>query len=102
MDELMVPVAEIPTQNIDPWRATLERLLSDRAHYEDLSTRCRRAALAYARNLNATPFEEYLRKIVQLPKRSRTGTSARANPVLSPDKRRLLALRLKRRALETE
>ena len=105
MDELMVPLAEIPAQNIGPWRATLERLLSDVAHYDDLAARCRRTALAYARNLNAVPFESYLRKIVQQPKRSlmsRTGLRSHGDPALSADKRRLLALRLKRRALETE
>ena len=102
MDELMVPVAEIPRQDIGPWRATLERLINDPAHYEALSTRCRRAALAYAHNLNAVPFEEYLKQMVQLPKRSvledRAAITVPAGDELSPEKRRLLAQRLRRRS----
>jgi glycosyltransferase involved in cell wall biosynthesis len=102
MDELMVPLAEIPRQDIGPWRATLERLITDPAPYEALSVRCRRAALAYARNLNALPFEEYLRQIVQLPKRSMSGNTVAvttpAGDELSPAKRRLLAQRLRRRS----
>src|SRR5689334_15959644 len=71
MDELMVPVAEVPPQDSGPWRATLERLISEPGHYRDLSARCRSTALAYTRDLSVLPFERYLRAIVQLPKRSR-------------------------------
>ncbi|MEO6064826.1 MAG: glycosyltransferase, partial [Bryobacteraceae bacterium] len=32
VDEQMVPIAEVPPQNIEPWVAALSRLLNDRAH----------------------------------------------------------------------
>lgn len=96
VDELMVPAAEIPPQNVEPWAAALERLLTDRAHYQELSARSRRAALAYARNLTAGPFEAYLKKVLASP-RTRAGMPRPGGRVaLSDDRRRLLALRLKR------
>src|SRR5262245_57728902 len=101
IDELMVPVAEIPRQEIAPWLVTLQGLITDQARYQELSAKCRAAALNYTRDLSALPFEEYLGKIVQLPK----GSAAAGNPAgdnlqedaLSPEKRRLLASRLRRR-----
>ena len=49
VDELMVPMVEIPPQDVGPWAAVLERLVTDRAHYEQLSAASRQAALEYAR-----------------------------------------------------
>ena len=60
VDEQMVPVAEVPPQDIAPWRDALARLLTDRAHYEEIAAQSRAAALEYARNLNVGPFEEIL------------------------------------------
>ena len=93
VNELMVPAAEIPEQDIAPWRAALDRLLSDRAHYESLSARSRERALAYAAGLTCLPFEAYLEKIVASPKRGRPAPK----PALSPERRKLLALRLRRK-----
>ncbi|MGO9261925.1 MAG: FkbM family methyltransferase [Bryobacteraceae bacterium] len=76
VDELMVPAAEIPEQDIGPWQAVLERLLTDRAHYERLSAASRHAALAYAGSLTCLPFEAYLEKIVQSPRRREAATIA--------------------------
>jgi len=71
-------------------------LLTDRAHYEQLAERSRRTALEYARNLHAGPFEAYLEKVLRAPRR-RTGMPRRSGrAALSDDRRRLLALRLKR------
>jgi surfactin synthase thioesterase subunit/glycosyltransferase involved in cell wall biosynthesis len=95
LDMKMVPVAEVPPQNIEPWQRALERLVSDRAHYEDLSARSRQAALSYVRNLNVLPFEQYLQQVVSQPKQAiATGGAA----PLSEEKRKLLSLRLKKRA----
>jgi glycosyltransferase involved in cell wall biosynthesis len=118
VDELMVPVADIPEQDVGPWEAALRRLLTDRAHYEQLSADSRKAALAYARDLNVLLFEAYLETILRLPKRQelsknpgdtperiRKPNIPRSQPGMSPDslpaplssaKRKLLALRLKR------
>ncbi len=34
LDEQMVPVAQVPAQDVGPWREALGRLLADREHYE--------------------------------------------------------------------
>jgi len=96
VDELMVPAVDIPPQDVGPWAAVLERLLTDRAHYEQLAADSRRAALAYARDMNAAPFEAYLEKILRLPRRPAGARRPNVRGPLSEDRRRLLALRLKR------
>src|ERR1044071_8740910 len=93
VDELMVPTAEIPTRDIVPWQTALERLVSDRAHYEQLSARIRARALDYARPLDPLPLEAYLLQIVEAPRR-RPGAAGAHQP--QRDRRKLLALRLKK------
>ena len=80
-----------------PWRTVLERLSTDRAHYEQLSAASRQAALAYAAGLTGESFEAYLEKIVQTPKRRETAGGESLKPVLSPERQRLMALRLRRK-----
>ncbi len=100
LDEQMVPVADVPPQDIGPWQAALEELLSDPARYARLSEQSRAAALAYLKNLNVGPFETLLERTVAQPKHA----AARApepqpeslTDKLSPEKRRLLALRLRK------
>lgn len=97
LDEQMVPVAEVPQQDIEPWREALARLLADRAHYEEVSAQSRRAALRYAQDLHAGHFEKLL-----FGGTMRGVAAPSARPVLetlSPEKRKLLALRLRRQAL---
>ena len=108
VDEQMVPVAEVPAQDIAPWRETLARLLGDRAHYEAIALESRHAALAYAEELHAGHFETLLlgvRKPAGQPERQATGSPDLprvAKPeTLSPDKRQLLSLRLRKRAPAT-
>ncbi|HZP93184.1 MAG TPA: alpha/beta fold hydrolase, partial [Burkholderiales bacterium] len=93
LDERMVPVANVPPQDIGPWQEALHRLTSDRAHYDDVSRRSREAALRYASNLTVEPFEKLLRDVAARPQRPRVHPQA-AEAKLSPEKRRLLALRL--------
>ena len=101
VDELMVPVMDIPEQDSRPWIEALERLLTDRAHYGDLSARSRAAALAYAHSATVEPFEAYLKERLRVPRMRHVpaSTSPAPHPVhsLSSDKRRLLAARLKKR-----
>ena len=74
LDEQMVPVAEVPPQDIGPWRDALAALVTDRAHYEEIARASRQAALDYAANLNAIPFERILERTLRQPKkRSRAG-----------------------------
>ena len=95
VDELMVPTAEIPPQDIGPWLAALERLVSDRAHYEQLSAQARVRASAYARHLSALPFEAYLEQIVAAPRRREHDAAAHPS---GRDRQKLLALRWKKKA----
>lgn len=101
MDDQMVPIAEVPEQDIEPWYNALNQLSSDPQHYEQLSRASREAALEYADHLSVEPFERLLEETVQKPKRARV-TSGRLPAAdslaqLSPDKRHLLALRLRSR-----
>jgi surfactin synthase thioesterase subunit/glycosyltransferase involved in cell wall biosynthesis len=111
VDEQMVPVAEVPPQDLGPWQKALARLLADRAHYEEIAAASHTAALEYTANLNAGPLEHILLEVVtRLDVVTRpTGLAPDLPPglpapaskgldTLSPDKRRLLALRLRKRA----
>jgi surfactin synthase thioesterase subunit/glycosyltransferase involved in cell wall biosynthesis len=92
VSENMVPVPEVPPQNVDPWCEAIHRLTSDRAHYEEIAAQSRRAALEYINNLTVDPFERYLEELLRRPKKQ---PELRAPQGLSEEKQRLLALRLK-------
>ncbi len=89
LDERMVPLAEVPPQDLAPWETALARLTTEPAHYAELSQSSRAAALDFAGRLTVEPFEDLLLNLQP---------SARPRPTLSPDRRRLLALRLQSRA----
>ncbi|MBC7927886.1 MAG: glycosyltransferase [Bryobacteraceae bacterium] len=92
IDVNMVPVAEVPPQDIAPWESALQRLLNNRDHWDQISKQSREAALAYARDLSVAPFEALLHSVLQNPK------ARRSKPELSDDKKKLLALRLRQRS----
>jgi surfactin synthase thioesterase subunit len=101
LDEQRVPIAEVPEQDVGPWQAALTKLLTDRGHYSALSRLARQKALEYAASLTVEPFESYLEAVCRAPVRHRTEAPAlAASPLdrLSDDKRRLLALRMKKSA----
>ncbi len=108
LDEQMVPVAEVPEQDIAPWEAALRRLVGDRGHWEEIARASRAAALAYAESLSVEPFEALLRDVVRItpsiPRALRDSQAAPAagSPLerLSAEKRALLALRLRQRRAE--
>jgi surfactin synthase thioesterase subunit/glycosyltransferase involved in cell wall biosynthesis len=95
VDASMVPVAEVPPQDATPWHRVLERLTTDREHWEELAAASRKAALEYAENLSVLPFEAFLLKLTTQPKKQ---PPAAPKPGLSDEKKRLLALRLKQRS----
>jgi surfactin synthase thioesterase subunit/glycosyltransferase involved in cell wall biosynthesis len=97
LDEQMVPVAEVPPQDAGPWCEALRRLLGDDAHYGEISRQSREAALHYAANLTVEPFEKLLLEVLRRPKAERAAPPVFAD-TLTPEKRRLLALRLRKRA----
>ncbi len=92
VDANMVPIADVPPQDIGPWKAALNRLLTDRDHYRDVSERSRAAALAYADMLHAGWLEAHLEGLIRKPKQ--LASRAVPAPSLSPAKQKLLALRL--------
>jgi surfactin synthase thioesterase subunit/glycosyltransferase involved in cell wall biosynthesis len=92
VSENMVPVAEVPLQNIDPWIEVLHKLTSDEAHYREIAAWSRRAALDYSSKLNVVPFERHLQDVVARPKKQPPAVSSGG---LSDAKKKLLALRLK-------
>jgi surfactin synthase thioesterase subunit/glycosyltransferase involved in cell wall biosynthesis len=98
LDEQMVPVAEVPEQDIAPWREALARLLTDSAHYEELSRRSRRAALEYAEELHAGHFEKLLLGLRKKTGRLPTPSTRPILESLSPEKRKLVALRLRKQS----
>jgi medium-chain acyl-[acyl-carrier-protein] hydrolase len=108
VDEQMVPVAEVPEQEIGPWQEALERLVADRLHWEALSRASREAALAYAEGVTIIPFERYIEGIARSPRRARSlapatpeAKGASSLERLTPEKRALLALRLKQKSSAT-
>jgi surfactin synthase thioesterase subunit/glycosyltransferase involved in cell wall biosynthesis len=91
LDERMAPVAEVPPQDIGPWREALGRLLGSQQHYEKISRQSRAAAMGYLKELTVEPFE---RLLLELPAKKRGAGSA----ALSEEKRKLLGIRLRQRA----
>lgn len=94
IDELMVPLADVPQQDAGPWESVLRRLLTDQAHYGALSAQSRAAALAYARDLNVLRFEAYLESVLAAPRQPRSPQPHHRSG--TSDRHKLLALRLRR------
>jgi surfactin synthase thioesterase subunit/glycosyltransferase involved in cell wall biosynthesis len=93
LDENLVPVADTPPQNIDPWEQALRRLTEDPAHWSDIAARSRAAALEYAEGLSVVPFQNLLRMVMGRPKVRGTG------PQGSELRHRLASLRMRQRAV---
>ena len=105
-DEMRLPIAVVPEQDVDPWRVALRSLLSDRARYEQLAAQSRSAAEEYAGRLGAGPFESYLEELPgasaprseskrERPEADRDEIRQRFEH-LSPEKRALLLTRLRK------
>jgi glycosyltransferase involved in cell wall biosynthesis len=52
-----------PMQDLDPWLSALDRLLTDRDHYDDVAARSRVAALTFIESLSHDPFERLLAEV---------------------------------------
>jgi surfactin synthase thioesterase subunit/glycosyltransferase involved in cell wall biosynthesis len=94
LDASMVPIADVPPQDIRPWLEVIDKLTLDRAHWDEIKAHSRKAALDYATNLNVILFEEFLEELRQRPKKDAAGKKAE----LSDAKKRLLALKLRQKA----
>jgi surfactin synthase thioesterase subunit/glycosyltransferase involved in cell wall biosynthesis len=98
LDVNLVPVAEVPPQDVTPWIGPLRRLIGDRAHWGEIASASRRAALEYAETLTVEPFEELLEGLLRAPKRSHAAEPAAPRASLTEDRRKLLALRVRQRS----
>lgn len=106
-DERSLPVTVVPEQDCQPWRDALQRLLSDEAHYREVSQRSRQAAGDYvAQRGGAEKVEAFLQTLQQrkasgirpvfpAPKED---AAASLTAGLSPAQRALLALRMKQKS----
>jgi predicted TIM-barrel fold metal-dependent hydrolase len=56
----MLPLAEVPPQNIAPWCDALRALLETPAAYARLSRTARSTALAHNATATVVPFEQHL------------------------------------------
>lgn len=109
VDERSIPIAEVPEQDITPWRHALEALLGSREEYTRLSQRSRAAAQSFVSGLGFEPIASYLE---QLPAKKRAdwrarhgGASRQDDPALNQlpsDRRLLLALRLRKKRTAPE
>jgi glycosyltransferase involved in cell wall biosynthesis len=63
LDECLLPIPVVPEQDLAPWLAALDELLSNRASYERLSAASRRAALAFVATVDVAQFEGYLERL---------------------------------------
>jgi surfactin synthase thioesterase subunit/glycosyltransferase involved in cell wall biosynthesis len=97
LDAQMVPIANVPEQDCGPWEQALDRLTSDRNHWEELSQLSRKTALHYAATTTVEPFEEYLLQLKRKPRASATA-NLRSTQLsrLSPQRRKLLELKLRK------
>ena len=101
VDEQMVPVADVPEQDLGPWRQALGRLLTDQGHWEEIARASRVAALEYAGRLNAGAFEGVLGEVVARPLAGARGSVSGVEQVekgLSEEKKKLLGIMLRKRA----
>jgi surfactin synthase thioesterase subunit len=103
LDERFVPSAIVPPQDAGPWVKVIRELVSDRSQYDALAAQSRTAALDYIEHLTAKPFETYLKEVLRRePNPKRFALAKRAGPGLSPEKQKLLELRLKQRQQATK
>lgn len=57
------PVPVVPEQDLGPWRTALDRLLTDRAHYDDRARASRAAAESFVTGIDPGDFERALRDV---------------------------------------
>lgn len=97
-DATHMPVAVVPPQNLDPWKAALHTLLTNEAEYWAEAERSRSTALDFVSKLDAADFARFLES---LPIPPRTQAAAPAPPVStgSTDDSRLAKLDAAKKAL---
>jgi glycosyltransferase involved in cell wall biosynthesis len=82
LDGNMLPVPEVPEQEIGPWLDALRRLLSDRELYERHAAQAREAALNYVAGTGVAPLQDFLLRLAARPER--TAPPAKAHEAAPP------------------
>jgi len=62
-DDTGMPRAVVPEQDIGPWAAAMQRLLTDETEYRAEAARSRAAGLAFVSGLDAGDFERFLQQL---------------------------------------
>jgi glycosyltransferase involved in cell wall biosynthesis len=62
-DERGLPIPDVPQQAVAPWLEALDRVLSDREHYGQLSHASRAAAMNFVSSLTIAPCEDFLHRL---------------------------------------
>jgi glycosyltransferase involved in cell wall biosynthesis len=94
-DEHAMPKPVLPANDVEPWAAALERILTDPPFYEEMSVASRRFATGFVESIRPARIVEFLLAL-------RPGEPAPAAPpcaeALSPERRALLLKRLREKA----
>lgn len=91
LDQNLVPVADVPPQDLTPWIDALTRIISDQKHWEEITRQSREAALSYIQNLSVKPFEDFMESLLRQPKRAHSHQKT----AWSADRQQLLRLRIR-------
>ena len=92
-DEVHMPLAVLPQQNLEPWVEALRRLTTERTLYEAESGRSRAAALKFVEHLNTADFG---RMLLHMPVAATAEPTSSRIDELTPAQRTLLLQRLMR------
>jgi glycosyltransferase involved in cell wall biosynthesis len=116
-DDRHYPIPVVPEQDVRPWLEALQCLLSDPEHYARLSKASRDAALAFVAGLASEPFEKFLRDLSDATSSAGVQEGSASTDQagdgserelrsriasLSPERRALLARRLRKHQAASE
>ena len=104
-DENRMPIPVVPEQDIEPWAAALEELMTDQELYERESEAARQAALRFVPTVKASRLEEFLLTLKPAATGHAAVSAGAEAPAgretleeLSPERRALLLRKLRERA----
>ena len=95
-DERNMPKPVIPPQDIEPWRAALALLLSDRHAYNEEREKSQREAIDFVSAIKPNDLGEYLSSLEHPSDPPAPDTQESSLARLSPEKRALLLQRMKK------
>lgn len=96
-DEHGLPRAIVPSQDVEPWAATLVSLLQDRDLYEAVAIESQAKAVEFVRRIRPEALEQFLSSLHPPALTAQEPQPRRTLADLSPEKRELLLARLRER-----